>query len=87
MPNLRDLIEAGHVNAGEQLEWVRPLKGLRYTAVIGELGIITTSDGAEHKSPSGAARHFYKKPIDGWSAWRIIRNGKSLAEIRAQFSK
>lgn len=86
MANLRDLIETGYINVGEQLEWVRPLKGLRYTAVVGKDGAITTSDGIEHKSPSGAARHFYKKPIDGWTAWRLIRNGKSLAEIRAQFS-
>ena len=86
MPNLRELVETGYLNVGEQLEWVRPIKGLRYTAVIGKHGIVITSDGVEHKSPSGAARHFYNKPIDGWTAWKIIRNGKSLAQIRAQFS-
>ena len=86
MTNLKDLITLGYIHVGDELEWIRPLKKLKHTAVIGENGLITTSDGAKHKSPSGAARHFYQKPIDGWTAWKLIRNGKSLSDLRKEFT-
>ena len=85
MPNLGDLIRSGQIQIGDQLEWIRPRQGIRHTAEITAHGIITTSDGVKHRTPSGAARHFYQKPIDGWSAWKLIRTGKSLASVRSEF--
>ena len=82
MTTLRDLIRAGHIQAEEQIQWVRPRMGLKHHAVVNANGQITTEDGVIHRSPSGAARHFYQKPIDGWSAWKVIRTGQSLSEIR-----
>lgn len=86
MPNLADLIKTGHIKVGDQIEWIRPRQGIRHTAVIDDYGMITTSDGVKHRTPSGAARHFYQKPIDGWSAWKLLRNGKSLSDVRKEFS-
>jgi len=82
MTTLKDLINAGYIENGEKLLWVRPRIGLKHHAAVDKDGVITTEDGMKHRSPSGAARHFYKKPIDGWSAWKVVRTGKSLSEIR-----
>ena len=72
----------GHIQADEKIEWDRPRLKIKHSAVIDVNGLITTDDGVVHRSPSGAARHFYQKPIDGWNAWIVVRNGKSLGEIR-----
>jgi len=86
MATLNDLISAGHIHPGEKIEWHRPRLNLLQEAEITQSGLIRTIDGAIHKTPSGAARHYYQKPIDGWSAWKLIRNGESLAQIRKQLS-
>jgi hypothetical protein len=43
---------------------------------------VVTSDGTVYRSPSGAARHYYQKPIDGWYNWRLERTGQRLDEVR-----
>jgi len=86
MATLKDLISAGHIQPGEKIEWYRRRLNLLHEAEITQSGLIRTIDGAIHKTPSGAARHYYQKPIDGWSAWKLIRNGESLAQIRKQLS-
>jgi len=82
MPTLLDLIKAGLINDGEVLYWEQPRLGLFHKAVVQKNGKLRTSDGVEHRSPSGAARHFYKKPIDGWSNWRVERTNERLSDIR-----
>lgn len=50
-------------------------------------GTITTSDGAIHKTPSGAAKHLNgNKPVDGWHTWKIKSSGVRLSELRENFS-
>ena len=85
MATVRDLVKAGLIYDGEQLEWIRPTQGIVHFAKVSAIGVISTSDGVSHKSPSGAARHYYQKPINGWAAWKVIRTGKSLAETRKLF--
>lgn len=82
MTTLLDLIKAGFINDGDILYWEQPRLGMFHRAVIKRDGKLLTSDGIEHRSLSGAARHFYKKPIDGWSNWRLEKTGESLSEIR-----
>ena len=55
MPNLGDLIKSGQIQIGDQLEWVRPRQGIRHSAEVIAHGIIMTSDGMKHRTPSGAA--------------------------------
>jgi hypothetical protein len=86
MVKLIDLIKSGQIQIGEHLEWIRPRYGIKHSAKVNANGSITTSDGVQHRTPSGAARHFYRKPIDGWVAWKVLRNGKSLSNIRDEFS-
>jgi hypothetical protein len=55
-----------------------------HEAVINQDGTISTSDGKQHKTPSGAAKHLNQdKPVDGWIAWRHEKSGKKLAELRS----
>ena len=58
-----------------------------HTAVISKDGLLTTTDGVSHKTPSGAAKHLNgNKPVDGWIAWKSKTNGASLAQLRAKIS-
>ena len=58
-----------------------------HTAIISKDGLLTTTDGVSHKTPSGAAKHLNgNKPVDGWIAWKSKKVGKSLAELRSQIS-
>jgi hypothetical protein len=52
------------------------------TATVQADGSLTTSDGKTHRTPSGAAKHFTGKPIDGWHAW-ALSDGRRLSDLRA----
>jgi hypothetical protein len=85
MTTIRDLIEGGYLADGDRLIWRRKSFKLVHMAVVGSTGIITTEDGQGHKSPSGAAKHLGKKPIDGWLAWKLEGSGETLAEVRKRY--
>ena len=82
MFKLDELLSLGYLQEGDVLYWEQPRLGLVHTATIKHGGQLVTSDGTTHRSPSGAARHYYKKPIDGWYNWRLERTGQRLDEIR-----
>lgn len=82
---LKDLLEAGLLQAGEELVWRRRVMKISHTAVISKEGLLKTADGKSHKTPSGAAKHLNgNKPVDGWLAWKVMKNGRSLAELRSK---
>ena len=83
MSNLVDLMNAGLINAGEELIWKRRAEKQAHHAVVNLDGSISTSDGIKHWTPSGAARHLNGgRPVDGWLTWKLIRTGKSLSSLR-----
>ncbi len=85
--NLRDLIQSGLLQPGEELVWSRRVMKTSHSAVISKEGLLTTTDGVSHKTPSGAAKHLNgNKPVDGWIAWKSKNSGASLAELRARIS-
>jgi hypothetical protein len=45
---------------------------------------LVTEDGAVHKTPSGAAKHFSKKPVDGWNTWKIGETKISIGVLRSK---
>ncbi|TSA21086.1 MAG: hypothetical protein D4R69_03770 [Actinomycetales bacterium] len=84
MSNLIDLINAGSINAGEELIWKRRAENQGHFAVVNLDGSISTSDGIKHRTPSGAARHLNGgRPVDGWLTWKLKRTGKSLSSLRS----
>jgi len=82
MFNLSELLSKGYVQDGDVISWKRPRIGLTHFATIKRGGEVVTSDGTVYRSPSGAARHYYQKPIDGWYHWRLERTGQRLQEVR-----
>jgi len=82
MFNLGELLSMGYVQDGDVISWKRPRIGLTHFATIKRGGEVVTSDGTVYRSPSGAARHYYQKPIDGWYNWRLERTGQRLDEVR-----
>ena len=85
--NLRDLLKAGLLQPGEELVWSRRVMKTAHTAVISKDGLLTTTDGVSHKTPSGAAKHLNgNKPVDGWIAWKVQSSGASLAVLRKRLT-
>lgn len=82
MLTLGTLINMGYLQEGDVLYWEQPRLGLTHSATIRSGGTVVTSDGTVYRSPSGAARHYYQKPIDGWFNWRLERTGQRLDEVR-----
>lgn len=85
MANTKDLLKAGLLTKNEILIWKRRVQGSSHEAYVSSDGLIHTSDGKSHKTPSGAAKHLNgNKPVDGWIAWRVKGSGASLAELRSK---
>lgn len=85
MASLSDLLNAGLVVLGDELVWRRRVQGVIHSATIVEGQKIKTQDGKLHKTPSGAAKHLNSgKPVDGWLAWKLKKNGLSLSDLRLQ---
>ncbi|GAB3862431.1 DUF262 domain-containing protein [Micromonospora andamanensis] len=78
------LVDVGALASGEQL--LLTYKRVEYTAVINSVGQIELDSGETFESPSPAGSAMTGKPtINGWSAWKVRRQGKpmSLFDIRA----
>jgi hypothetical protein len=87
MTSIADLISKGLVAPGQVISFSRRALRIKHLAHIQSDGKILTEDGKLHNSPSGAAKHFTKKPIDGWNAWKIESTNVSLADLRAQLAE
>jgi hypothetical protein len=87
MVSIKDLLRSNLVVGGAELIWKRTKTKQTFIAVLNSNGTITTSDGAIHKTPSGAAKHLNgNKPVDGWNTWKIKSSGISLSELREKLS-
>jgi hypothetical protein len=84
---ITDLLDSGHLEAGDAVFWNRPKLGNRYEANISETGI-RLLDGREFSSPSKAAAVAADVPaVDGWYAWHVERlAGKSLDDLRRELA-
>lgn len=80
--NFKTLVEEGQIPEGSILTWTRRIAGTSHIAKVFD-GMIQTSDGILHKSPSGAARHLNGgKPVDGWKVWRVEKSGLLIDSFR-----
>ena len=85
MVSIPDLISRGLLKPGDILIYKRRSSGQKYTAVVQSNGTLATEDGVIHKSPSGAAKHFSGRPIDGWLTWKLGNSRVSLAALRYKY--
>lgn len=84
MTTISDLISHGLLKVGDTLVWKRRSLGETHTATIQSNGTLVTEDGAVHKTPSGAAKHFSNKPVDGWNTWKIGQTKTSIGSLRSK---
>jgi hypothetical protein len=84
MTTISDLISQGLLKAGDTLVWKRRSLVETHTATIQTNGPLVTEDGAVHKTPSGAAKHFSNKPVDGWNTWKIGQSKTSIGSLRSK---
>ena len=81
--NIKELIESGKLEEGQELVWNRPSLRIQHRARVISGGKIQTSDGITHKTPSGAAKHLNgNRPVDGWLAWKVEATGLPLGKLR-----
>lgn len=85
MISILDLISQGLLKPGDTLIYKRRSLGKKHTAVVRSDGTLVTEDGVIHKSPSGAAKHFCGRPVDGWIAWKIENSRVSLGALREKY--
>jgi len=78
-----DLLDAGLIVEGDELEWKRPKKGEVHRANITANGSIKIADGRAFSAPSRAANEAADVvSYDGWYAWNVVRLGKTLNDLR-----
>lgn len=84
--SLRNLITAGLLHEGDQLEWSRPRSGVTHHCHVLSDGRLRTPDGTVVSALSTAAKVVSAgATVDGWSAWRLSRRNLSLAQLREQY--
>ena len=84
MTTISDLISSGLLKIGDTLVWKRRSLGETHTAIVQSNGTLVTEDGAIHRTPSGAAKHFSKKPVDGWNTWKVGESKLSIGSLRSK---
>lgn len=87
MTTISDLISHGLIKEGDTLVWRRRSLGEIHTATVQSNGTLVTEDGAIHKTPSGAAKHFSNKPVDGWNTWKIGQTKTSIGALRSRIKE
>jgi hypothetical protein len=86
--SVKDLIDSGVLKVGDRLIWKSRIQNSEHEAVVLSNGTLKTNDGTVHKSPTGALKHLNgNKPVDGWNAWRLAKDGSSLSKLRSKLSK
>lgn len=80
MNELQRLLELGRIEPGTALTWKRR-NGVALSAIINADGTLATDDGKTHRTPSGAARHYVGRPVDGWKVW-TLPSGQRLDDVR-----
>ena len=83
--NLTELLSAGLIAAGDELEHHRVRKGQVLRATVGQNGEIVTDLGV-YSAPSAALKALVGTDINGWKSWTHVRSGKTLSQLRNQLT-
>ena len=80
---VKDLIASGLLQPGQKLVGAAP-KFRHFTATVLADGRIDV-DGSPYDTPSGAGKATAKRNVNGWSYWRLDKDGgQKLIELRRQ---
>lgn len=77
---LQEALNAGRLQPGQRLVWIRKRVGKVHYAVVTDNGCLRTEDGVDHKSPSGACQYLTAVVHNGLNSW-ADESGKTLREI------
>jgi len=81
---VRDLVDAGLLEAGSSLALDRPQTAGSPQIIVTETGLLQLPDGRLSATPSGAIKDLFGKSVDGWYAWRTVDDGQLLHTLRQQ---
>jgi len=82
---VRDLLDAGLLEAGTTLRFKRPRKGKTHYAAVTDAGEIVLEDGQRFRSLSRAAAVAAEmRAVDGWHAWVVESSRRSLDSLREE---
>jgi Restriction Enzyme Adenine Methylase Associated len=81
---LAELLEAGLIKMGDEVVWNRRNLGVRHTARICINGTLILADGRTYANPSGATTALGGNHQNGWSAFRLVSDGRTLGELRTE---
>lgn len=79
---IRDLVEAGLLEAGAILVWELPQLGESFHVTVTETGQLQLPDGTQAGTPSRAIKDLTGKSVDGWYAWRTGDGGEFIGDLR-----
>jgi RAMA domain-containing protein len=79
-----ELLEAGLLTMGDVVVWNRRNLGVRHTARICVDGTLILADGRFYASPSGATTALSGSHHNGWSAFRLESDGRTLGDLRTE---
>ncbi|MFI7491510.1 hypothetical protein ACIBXA_24335 [Micromonospora echinaurantiaca] len=79
---LAPLVQAGLLQAGENLVWKR--RQSTHRAVVTADGWLELEDGRSFETPSGAARTLSGYEVNGWRNWGRARDAVRLSSLRDQ---
>ncbi|MEY2778286.1 MAG: hypothetical protein RL008_382 [Actinomycetota bacterium] len=86
--SVKDLIDSEMLKVGDRLIWKSRMQNSVHEAIVLSNGTLRTIDGTVHKSPTGALKHLNgNKPVDGWNAWKLAKDGSSLSKLRSRLSQ
>ena len=77
------LLARGALTVDERLTLTH--EGLTHHATVLEDGRVELQDGTIFPALSPAARAITGRTTNGWSAWRVVRLGESMRQVRARF--
>lgn len=82
-PRLFAMVSDGTLNAGDELRFVQPRKGVERTAQVLADGQLQLDDGSCHLSPAAAITAASHGTVTaGWRTWHRVSDNRSLAELR-----
>lgn len=78
------LLEAGLVTPGEEFVWDRRHHGVRHLVRVRADGALALADGRVYASPTAATTALGGVNQGGWTVFKRVSDGRTLAELRAE---